>query len=339
MYKAIFPSKTARDFYNNHQFSDIELASLVWNCETLSWNDKLKYLKELTNSSNDKVLVKEIQRFIDNENKKFELIKNCNNEDYIYFLECDEQPSGFFDKWDDAYNFAMDCFGETDIKFSINVSAKNLIKKNSKIYINTIKITDDNKYAPKDKEDLLWRLYEWNSSVYFRNGKIYKVWARQQILDPEHYKTQINEWDFSFTCAYINAPLPFKAGDIVKDIITGNVGVVWHEEQKYSEDFIKSLEFFDWQPPFYTLDKNGRWGHDHFSPQILELVKPTFTRDKKEDKIKREAIYALSEYFKDENNIDNANKCLRCAQKYASLFQDGIYEPALVATKVEQIFG
>lgn len=346
MLDKIFPSKTSREFYKkkNYEFNDVEKATLIWNSRMISWDDRLKYLKQIADKTKDIELKKILYKHIDIENRTFEFIKTRKSNEYLYFIKVLGESDGidiqaYFDSWDKALNFAKDCFYEANTRFSINVAPKNLDDTSSEIGKVLHNYEKENSDDSDDDIDRFLNKADWASGVYFWGSKIVNVWSISEVLQTG----SINENDLDFDTyeyleAFINAPIPYKSGDIVKNIFTGEVGVIDNASYTDEDGMPRGQDYYDWQHSFYTIDKYGRWGHEHYSPQILELTTVKVRKGHKEDKLKKDAIMALSKYFQnDENDDELKNKCLFTAQKYAEHFTDGIYQHALSSNTFDQM--
>ena len=73
----LIPSAYMRGIFEKRNFklTDFNKATLIWNLDTFFWNEKLQALEELSETTEDTLLRRQIRERIDYENKVFDKLK------------------------------------------------------------------------------------------------------------------------------------------------------------------------------------------------------------------------------------------------------------------------
>lgn len=96
-----------------------------------------------------------------------------------------------------------------------------------------------------------------NAGVFIKDNKITRVWSNSLRI-PENY----------FTDNFIDFKHPFKRGDVVKNINTGNIMVV--EDAEYPNN-TNGLDFIDSTIMVEILDDDKKFHHEHVLPIFLDF--------------------------------------------------------------------
>lgn len=197
----------------NHEFTDSEKASLVISSE-FDFENKQKLLLDISSSTSDESLKNKIECYIDSESKRLSTFKENSLSElkYIYEIsimkESDEVHTEYALEYDKAFEYGL----RNDSEF--------IIRKKKMIV---------------DEESIDCYLNKINSINYIRYSKDGKIQYYSIIDDTmEFVKSYAEEWVLS---SFVDIPIPFEAGDLVKVSNTGEIGVI-----ALSQEWSKKLE-------------------------------------------------------------------------------------------------
>jgi hypothetical protein len=251
----LIPSKDTRKYLEaiNHQFTDYEKATLIYNNEFASIPEKEIELVKLKEITLDKRLIKQIDECFKCHNELVEAFK-YNDNNYIYVLNIwDEDSSDYIENgYFSSYEIAIE-YGSSGEKFYL-----------SKQRI----ISDDSK---QDYEGTLV------SELYFDNkNQLQNMWSNKiKQNDFEQFTPK------RFECAYVRIPYPFRQEDIVRIVGTDKIGIVIgsDEDAKKNDQLMNSMdssEYGDCQVQVDTYFDGDAYlsdfSHEHVNPINLEYA-------------------------------------------------------------------
>ena len=264
IYKFI-KSKTLSDYLDNNNLNLTDRQKIVIIANTIfSDSDKKKFLTSVCDESDDKELITTIHEYFEYDAKKLKDFK-CLNENEIFVLsytnEYHEPDIMISNDFDHLHNVGVKSSGDYDIKRYRYNDSKNIIGK----YEYSIK---------DDSTDISYYNYD---GYEFTCGDPYDI----------------------FDNTFFRLPHPFRNGDYVKNIYTGDIGICHGSSGITNNDYVKWCnepltddEINDFGVDEMSLtcemfcEENADFGHNHFYPWELEKI---FTDDIPEE---------LRNYFK-----------------------------------------
>lgn len=261
-------SKDVRDYLKkqNRKFSDSEMATLIYNSR-IDWFEKLNALQEIANSTENEILKNQIEEAIRYEKKRMEKMKS-NTGEYIYKLEIWEeadgeyQSAGFFSQY-----IQVKKYGE---------------KSGRKFSIEKIKLMNETPDWDEDnwgEDSVAYTIHENEHTLLYLVG--------YEEESGEGYQNSSNR----FENAYVKIPHPFRNGDIVRNIITGDIAIVrFVTDESENEPVSEWWDYSDIVIPVEVADANGNFGHMHVEPMYLE-----YAELKEEDPQKE--LFEIASYF------------------------------------------
>ena len=325
----VIPSSQVRMYLKEigHTFSDFELATLIYN-STLLHKDKLKTLKDLMESTDDKRLKTQIKQRLEYEDLAKQLFEDNNNNDYVYVvLDKDACLYGFFSKCDIALTYAQNKAKsekenfEVDKQLVIHDETLPLVKSSLRINYNIL--NDDEPDLVEYDGDAVSRI------GFNQNGDIIDFYSNEVPKEKEIDIFDKNRFEHCFV--YIPYPDYFEKGIPVKHLPSGEYGMISTSKDEWNK-FLKKIDkglyvdYFDMSITVLSLTKRGYWSHDHINPIELEIEVP------RENLLQSCAFEALSDYF---NNVGSDEIVLKYCREYANQFKkDNLLDQA---NKVEDI--
>lgn len=288
---------------NGKELSDFEQATVIWNSLKLLWREKLELLKGIKESTEDKLLIKQINDRLEFENTAFSAFKDNEQLDYIYVVQDEKwQPYGFFLNYDAAYKYTLLCieeFKEFDLK------EFNILK--NRVYKDKIIDSEEEYDGVSD-----------SSVVINLDGEIEFFYTRlEEEFEEKFEENRLERFEYKF----FKIPCNLRNSS-VKSSISGEYYVVNSTEEKWEEYISKAdeleFEYMDIQVVVYNLTENGMWSHEHINPLYLEPELPVVINDEEKTVALREATNALINYFEDESE-ENARLVISTARRYAEV--------------------
>lgn len=246
----VIPSQTQRDYLKevNYQFTDRELASLIYNSLTLSWQEKVTGLYDLSKCTQDVILQKEIaERFIrdDAQRRNFEQSGPDEIIELLYIL--DDEVREYLDE-------------EEDIDID-------------KFYFRTVE--DAKSFAKKRLANYRYRLFKYrllDGNGTLKNTLIdaFEYYPDSELPQPlfveddKKYKNREGEWreyEKRFEWCEVKYPMPFKDGDVVRCVEGDKYGIL--RIQKDKERFLARVMYGESIMSFTT---------GPFSPFFFEII-------------------------------------------------------------------
>lgn len=295
----LVPSKDMRDYFKSvhFEFSDFEKATLIWNAPKKTRNERLEALKELADTTLDDVLKKQIIERLEYEEKAYNQFIDNSSSEYVYVIEDGTMCScGFFAYYDVAYNFACRTAKEDELSYDI---CKQLILKEDNVVVpNVWKVSsylgvyldDFSEYCGDPIARM--RINETGEIIDLGSNELLK---EKECVDYCHK----DRFEFHF----VKFPYGFPVGIYVKNIFTGEYGVV-DTDYEIWENFLNRIEsaglyvdYIDSAVTVYFLGEDGVWRHDHINPLFLEIeFPPQIEGDEVRDTL-RHATEAFVEYL------------------------------------------
>lgn len=232
------PSEFYRNFCleKNITFSDYEWSTIIWNSSDMPLNKRLAELEKLAGKSMDNVFKQAIDVLITNTHDTFNLV--CSSENGCVFItEINDIP---FDEFEAARKYCE----------------KAAIKKEYDIKKYRILSSGDNANYRKS---------------YYVGGVCFN--AENEIIDVWDNELR---YPNKFTNIFIPFANPFERGDIVRDCISGKIGVVETSQSEWN-DYLKqnannkAYDFSDAALIVQFLDDEG-FRHSHIQPIYLEKL-------------------------------------------------------------------
>lgn len=232
------PSEYYRNFCKekNITFSEREWATIIWHNPVLTLNEKLAGLEELVGRSTDNAFKQAIDAKITYKRDILGLIYSSEN-GRVFITEIDDTP---FDEFDAARDHCK----------------KASIKDKYKIERYCVLSSCDD---PSN-----FKSYYSGGVRFNTNGEIIDAWDNEV------------EYPGEFTDCFIPFANPFERGDIVRDCISGKIGVVetsqneWNDYLKRNENN-KAYDYSDATLIVQFLD-NESFSHSHIQPIYLEKL-------------------------------------------------------------------
>ena len=211
----IIPSQTQRNYLKelNYQFSDRELASLIYNSQNLSWHEKVTGLEDLSECTQDVMLQKEIaERFIRDgaQRKTFEQSGSDEIIELLYIH--DDEVREYLDEEEDI---DIDRF-----YFRTVEDAKAFAKKRLAIYRYRL---------------FKYRLLDGNGTLKNTLIDAFEYYPDSELSQPlfveddKKYRNREGEWreyEKRFEWCEVKYPMPFKDGDIVRCVQDDEYGIL-----------------------------------------------------------------------------------------------------------------
>lgn len=253
-------SKDLKEYLKRMQYelSDSEKATLIFN-SGLPLTKIMEELKLLSETTKDCTLTLQIRERIEYENFLYNSF--CDGDETVIFhLETKEEEgyehNGLFKTLTAAINFA------------------NTLNKEYNIYKRRV-YTDDTPI----KDEL-------GTASYNAMGELMSCWCK----DVQNEKIDSIEWNNRFEGAYLSMPFPFRKGEIVRRISTGDVGIVMgpksDEEMEEHHKRVINIYHGDFSDTAITVEflddskeKPVFW-HGHIMPSDLEYYEEKQERRK-----------------------------------------------------------
>lgn len=259
----------------NISFSDFEKATMIYNHE-----DSLASIHEVLNrmkhSTSDQILITQIEERIKFDETTLNLIA-CDSADTMYMLEIEDEDTFEVDSYYKKYQCAKNYANTLGKRYRINK-----IRFSDTI----LQIADgDEKYG------------DIGSVLYNNRGEVSRFWSGEISEEELYYYEEKNR----FENAYISMPHPFRQGDIVKDMVTGDIGIVicdkTDEDWESYDKKMKQSEFSDYSDVMVTVEflyEESCFSHRHINPMRLEFYDASETN--KKNKLLQSASYLINGY-------------------------------------------
>lgn len=247
-------SRDVKKFMEEHQITltDSQIATLIWHSPN-SLTDKYESLKELSMATSDETLKQQICDRFEAYKKIWEVVTE-NDGSCIYSLEVYEEDEKEYD--------IIGYFSS----FEIAVAAAEHLETGYWIQKNKVFRNVEDLEALRTDEHILPVLV--GSCSFTKEGTVTNIWSDEFTAEIEEIVEE------RFEEQYVYFEHPFQKGDIVKNLVTGDLGVVAFitngfmvkkllEEGLHldSSDMTINVEFWD---------DRGYFSHEHVLPTVLE---------------------------------------------------------------------
>lgn len=262
----LIPSNQVQEYLDSihFTFSDFEKATLIWNNNLASKEEKKMALKEIMDLTKDEVLKKQIYERLDYEQKVY---------------------ADFMDNADDKYVYSI----ENIPGFVHFKKAKSAIEYYSKLSDAELEEATIFKYDVRDlfhvdEEDMVAR-------ADFNEKKELCVYSKK--YDEECKK--VYDWK-RFEQHYVHIPTCFQCGTILRNVRTNEYTVI-EEDDDYIRAFIDRAKTRGWDLHFYEVTLKGyilRDGMWYFS--FINITEQEVATLPKERNALSSALEAMSDY-------------------------------------------
>lgn len=294
----IVPSKYMTDLIKRTGFelSDFNKATLIWNAEGKSHSERLNALMELSDASVDDILKKQISERIAYENGMVTRFEDNSDRKYVYVVEDnDSWGYGYFANSSTARMYGENyCKKNEEERFSIS---KQLIFSESDV-------RSEEEFSGYDGLAV-------SQAIFSADGQMQTIWSNE--MTEEEINTVDDSDSERFEYQFIGIPFEGKLGTPVRDIISGEYGVLMNDKKSWEEYLQKivdkkfHVDYSDVQVVVLSLMESGLWAHDHINPIYLEMESPNFDYKDEKSAAYAEAFKAFSEYwltYKEGNDIN-----------------------------------
>lgn len=256
------PSKDMRNYLNkiNFRFSDSEKTTIIYNSNTCLQKIH-EELMQIAKTTENAALRKQIEERVAWDLNSIKMLK-MNQGGFFYALDV-------FDAWDNEY--------ENEGYYTTFEAAKLTAEKFARKYIITKSKMYDKEMEPENGEinpevgaiafDATGELdYFWSEAV------AKKEWAANRIERKSRFEEH-----------YISFPHPFQRGDIVKNVLTDEVGIIADipvfekddindENNGLLDRLLSYRDYFDASIRIEFLMEDGQFRHEHVLPIYLEYA-------------------------------------------------------------------
>lgn len=262
----LIPSNQVQEYLDSihFTFSDFEKATLIWNNNLASKEEKKMALKEIMDSTKDEVLKKQIYERLDYEQKVYADFMDNADDKYVYSIE-------------NIPGFARCKKAKDAIEYCLKLSNAELEKV-------TIVKYEAKDLFHIDEEDMVAR-------ADFNEKKELCVYSKK--YDEECKK--VYDWK-RFEQHYVYIPTCFQCGTILRNVRTNEYTVI-EEDDDYIRAFIDRAKTRGWDLHFYEVTLKGyilRDGMWYFS--FINITEQEVATLPKERNALSSALEAMSDY-------------------------------------------
>lgn len=264
----LIPSNQVQEYLDSihFTFTDFEKATLIWNNDFASKEEKKMALKEIMDSTKDEVLKKQIAERLDYEQKIYDDFMDDESDEYVYSIE---NIPGFY-RCKCAKQIIEDCLKLPDNEFEMATIFKYKFNPSSFFDLN--------------EEDMVAR-------ADFNEKKEFCIYSKK--YDEECKK--VYDWK-RFEQHYVYIPTCFQCGTILRNVRTNEYTVI-EEDDDYIRAFIDRAKTRGWDLHFYEVTLKGyilRDGMWYFS--FINITEQEVATLPKERNALSSALEAMSDY-------------------------------------------
>lgn len=290
------PSKAVKKYmeFANIQLSDFEKAGLIYNAEPaglinqagIACNLESKHdsLKEIMEHTQDKALQQQIAERLE-EDKLILAAFTSNPNGAIYKVQTydengDEEEEQYFAAFEMADQCAREYMQKTEpFWHKYDITKLTLYEKGEKPTI--------------DEEIGLWNEGNLGYAAFNLQGEMIYLYSNE-------HENRYDEYDCRnrFENHYIPFRNPFRVGDIVKNLSTGQYGVVGIGDENHEKHDQFGVDYSDAAILVEYLYDDGSVGHDHPYPWELEYTHMQFEPDVVSPNIIEAMLCSVSELLK-----------------------------------------
>ncbi len=311
----LVPSEFMRMIFKDRGFelTDFNKATLIWNRDDKSRAEKIAALQELSDTTNDTLLKRQIRERLDYENDMVErLMENADGKCVYEVEDEDEYSCGFFTNYDMAYKYGIKHSKKyEEEKFSI--SKQHVVADRSDLTVRSPGRTNWN-LVPADEIEKN-REYDGNpvSQIYFNsNGEVRRIWSNEMSEEAEAIVDEYRKDRFEFQ--FIKIPFEGWIGTTPVRVTTDDTyGILmqdtngWNRYLRNIEERNLYVDYSDIQVEVVFLTEQGVWMHEHINPIFLEVETPKYKTDNKKDKAYIRAMEFFFEYWERRNKDSKYN--------------------------------
>ncbi|MCR5732987.1 MAG: hypothetical protein K6G22_00130 [Lachnospiraceae bacterium] len=326
----LVPSNYMRELFEKTGFelTGFNKATLIWNIEGKTHAERVDALKELSYSTKDKELKKQISERIQYDENMLERLKDNLDRKCVYVVnDSDGYSFGFFADYSVAYEYGKKYCNQYEEKL-FSISKQMIISENDSLIVkNPVRTnwymfddveTEENKYC-KYQGDPVSKAY------YADDGELRRVWSNEMTEEEDRRVDPFRRDRFEHQ--FFKIPFEGKLGMPVREINTGMYGILMNDTKtwdKYMRDIDERnlyVDYSDIQVVVVFLKENGHWSHEHINPIFLEVERPSFDYDDKKSLAYRAAFNLFSEYWIDYcgaigDNKEIGKKAIEAAKRY-----------------------
>lgn len=247
-------------------FTDRQKATIIYNSNQ-SQKEIMNSLHELKDQTEDDNIRKQITERIEFEKNKLIIFKNNHQRKYVYVVIDQNYPCGYFKKYETALKYVKKLNIECEIRKQLIVDedielVKSSVKVNPNVFLNV------------EVDNLVEYTGDAVARMHLKDGcEIYDLYSLEM---EEEYEKIVDEFKVErFENQFINIPYYFDISDCVKDIRSGEYGIVVTKKEKWNK-FIQRIDggiYVDWSDMsievMFLTDK-GTFYHSHINPIYLE---------------------------------------------------------------------
>lgn len=264
----LIPSDQVQEYLDSihFTFTDFEKATLIWNNDFASKEEKKMDLKEIMDSTKDEILKQQIHERLDYEQKIYDDFMGDESDEYVYSIE---NIPGFY-RCKCAKKIIEDCLKLPDYEFEMATIFKYKFNPSSFFDLN--------------EEDMVAR-------ALFNEKKELCIYSKK--YDEEWKK--VCDWK-RFEQHYVYIPTCFQCGTILRNVRTNEYTVI-EEDDDYIRAFIDraktkgwDLHFYETMPKGYIL-RDGMWYYS-----FINITEQEVATLPKERNALSSALEAMSDY-------------------------------------------
>lgn len=262
----LIPSNQVQEYLDSihFTFSDFEKATLIWNNNLASKEEKKMALKEIMDLTKDEVLKKQIYERLDYEQKVYADFMDNADDKYVYSIE-------------NSLGFARCKKAKDAIEYCLKLSDAELEKV-------TIVKHEAKDLFHIDEEDIVAR-------ADFNEKKELCIYSKKYDKDCRI----VDDWK-RFEQHYVYIPTCFQCGTILRNVRTNEYTVI-EEDDDYIRAFIDRAKTRGWDLHFYEVTLKGcilRDGMWYFS--FINITEQEVATLPKERNALSSALEAMSDY-------------------------------------------
>ncbi len=223
---------------NNFELTDFNKATIIWNMDGKTRDEKLLALEELAGTTQDAVLKKQIVQRIEYENKMLDVMRSNDGRHIYVVLDKDDLYCGFFSEYEIAYRYGIDKAKCNEEKH-FQIDKQLVITEEKELTVKSPGRTNWNLFPEAKKDQTQKYVGDAVSSVYCTaKGAIQRIWSNEIAEEDEDnvdsYRSE------RFEIQFINIPFEGTTGWQVRDIRDGSIGVLMQDTEGWNR-YLKDI--------------------------------------------------------------------------------------------------
>jgi len=332
----LIPSAYMQKLFADKDFelNEWQKATIVWNAPDKTWEEKILFLKELSEFTSDEELREQIVQRIDYENTMLQ--RFMENDGQFVYVVCEDTWGnfGFFNNYQMAKAHALKFMEENDTICRIEkqriVSSEEDLTERAICWWNPY-LLDNEGESPWKVEDTPYDGQATASITLDRNGRIKHLFSKEMTLAEQ---TAVEYNPDRVELQYFEIPFEGVAGTPVKLIYDSdsydNYGILLTDTAEW-ENFLKKPCFKDFSDIAVTvvyLTEQGIWSHEHINPLYLDFeARPSYSSYDQKGQAYISAMMALTLYYQsDDNKEHNAEVAINTAKRYRDVCLENYIE-------------